>query len=556
MRKYRWSAGFALLATVFGLPTMPAMAQDSPGAIAPPSRLAPPDALREPVSETPATQPQAPAGGTLARLRVERFRFQGHSLFDDAALQAQLAAFTGRALTLDHLFEAADAIAALYHRAGWDLATVTVPAQRVDSGEVLLEIFEGRAGTVDVEGAQRYRPSTLARRIDSRAGEPLRSDRLAADVLRLRDLPGVDARAVLRPGRDYGETDAVLRIVEKAWDATLFVDNHGRDNVGEIRAGVSGALHNPLRLGDQLQVVALQSQGAQLRYGSVGYSLPVTRSNIRLFAQYAEGRFETALRIPTVVPPGSAVFPIDGRNRVLRAGFEIPLHRAARERFDLTLAVKDVAADTDQFGLSLRGTDITLFEAGLRYAQHNLRGAHTRFGLNLSTNFRHQSRAGLLTLSEPGRAQRLRIGGDLMHRQPLGRYALTSELQWVYSPDRLVDTELFHIGGPDSVRGYPAAEARGDYGLAGGLALSRPLRLGHAVLDPRVFLDAGRAWRRQRLAGEDPVSLSSAGIGFDLHYREFASLRVDLARPLDDDRHTVSDGRDSTRLFAALHLRF
>lgn len=555
MRNCCWSTRRALLISVFGLAVGQAAASESPGAIATPAPLPAPITAAPPLP-APAQQPSPPTGGALGRIRVEAFAFSGNTLFDDTRLAAELAQFIDRPLTLDNLFEAADAVAAVYHRAGWTLATVTVPAQRVDAGHVRLEVIEGRAGQVSIEGARRYREATLARRIDSTAGDVLRTDRLAADVLRLRDMPGLDARAVLRPGAEYGETDAVLRVTEQPVNATLFVDNHGRDNVGEIRAGIGGHFNNPLRIGDQLQVMALQSQGAQLRYGSIGYSLPITRSNIRLFASYAEGRFETELRLPTVVPPGSVVFPIDGRNRVLRAGFDIPLHRAARERFDLTLAVKDVAADTDQFGLSLRGTDITLFEAGLRYAQHSSQGAHTRFGLTLSTNFRHQSRAGLLTLTEPGRAQRLRIGGDLMHRQPLGRYALTSELQWVYSPDRLVDTELFHIGGPDSVRGYPAAEARGDYGLAGGLALSRPLRIGHAVLDPRLFLDAGRAWRRQRLAGEEPVSLSSAGIGFDLHYREFASLRVDLARPLDDDRHTVSDGRDSTRLFAALHLRF
>jgi hemolysin activation/secretion protein len=555
MRKPSLSVPSTLVILVFGLSANAAMAQssapDTPGAVDTPPRLEqrqeqPPASPASPTPPRPAAP--MPDSTQISTIQVERFEFQGNTHFSDEALRHHLRLFAGRRLSLYNLFEAADAVTELYQREGWTLASAVVPAQRVDSGTVVLEIVEGSIGRVEIEGLHRYRPALLEARIDARAGDTLRTDTLEADMLRIKRLPGLDARAVLRPGSEYGSTDVVLRVQETAASAMLFTDNYGRENVGEIRGGFSGTLNNPLRLGDEFQVLAMQSQGALLRYGSVGYSLPIHRSNLRAFASYAEARFEV----------GSGPFAgfIDGKNKVLRAGLEMPLWQDTRGGVDGYLAVKDVSADTDQFGLSTRGTDITLLETGATYTRSLPNGARSRVALNLSSNFRKQSEAALLAGSEPGKHQRFRMGVDAQHRQPLGGFALTGRLSGVLSPDRLVDTELFYIGGPDSVRGYPSAEARGDYGVVGALVLSHAFRVGPTVLDPRIFIDGGRVWRQGDVPGEDAVSLSSAGVGLDVYLMRRANLRVDLARPLDSDRDQISDGRDSGRVFAALQIQF
>src|SRR3546814_3743458 len=61
-----------------------------------------------------------------------------------------------------------------------------------------------------------------------------------------------------------------------------------------------------------------------------------------------------------------------------------------------------------------------------------------------------------------------------LHLQPLPwQLQLLTHVNGVYSPDPLVDTEAYSLGGPNTVRGFPSAEVRGDRGYFGSVTLRR-----------------------------------------------------------------------------------
>src|SRR3546814_17904889 len=64
----------------------------------------------------------------------------------------------------------------------------------------------------------------------------------------------------------------------------------------------------------------------------------------------------------------------------------------------------------------------------------------------------------------------------------------------VYSPDPLVDTEAYSLGGPNTVRGFPSAEVRGDRGYFGSVTLRRPTFIGNTQWAGRVFVDEGKVF--------------------------------------------------------------
>jgi hemolysin activation/secretion protein len=517
------------------------------------------DTLRErpqlDVPETPDVvaparlAPQVPAGGRT--VVVSEFRFQGNSVFTDDELGALLRGYTGRPVTLLELYEAADTVAGRYVREGFTLASVNVPAQRVEDGIVYLEVVEGRIGRISVEGVTRYRNHVIQGALDPlRTGRLYRGNELEQGLRRLNTLPGLTTRAVLQPGEHYGTSDIVIRGTERHVQGSVFADNYGRRSIGEYRVGAALDFNNPLRAADQLRLLALHAEGGLLEYGYVEYSIPAGYQGQRVAFSYGHAEFE--------VGEGEFAGLVTGRNRVGRIVTEVPVVHTRDRRLRFSAGVKGTRADSDLLGLLQRGTEITLLELGGVYIRRDPGRVVTQFSGGLSTNFRKLERADLATADAVGKKQRLRLEIDVLNLAPLfGPVSLFSRINGVYSPDPLVDTEQLSLGGPSGIRAYPAAEARGDRGYQATVGLQRPFRAGPVRLDTRVYTDAGVAWIVDPPPGIDKRrALYGVGIGTDFAFPGGVTVRLDAAVPLDRERDTVSDGRDDGRVFGSLTYGF
>ena len=131
---------------------------------------------------------------------------------------------------------AADQLTAYYRERGYGLAQVTVPAQKISDGTVELRVIEGRIGAVSVTGNEDYSFDFLQRRLGALApGLVYTDDGMERGVLLLNDLPGLSARAVIRPGEEFGTSDILFRVAEDPAEFSIGADNYGRDELGEIR---------------------------------------------------------------------------------------------------------------------------------------------------------------------------------------------------------------------------------------------------------------------------------------------------------------------------------
>lgn len=505
----------------------------------------PPRTIEQPQirNERPAAAPAvAPGGKTVT---VEAFAFTGNTLFTGEQLSAQLSRFTGRPLTLLQIYEAADTIADFYVRAGYTLASVNVPAQKVGDGVVQLEVIEGRIGDIRLEGARRYRASHLRDYLGAaRPGTVYRGSALQAGMVLVNELPGLQARALLRPGAAFGTTDIVLQAQEDLLTGGLTVDNHGRENIGELRATGSVTLNNPLGVEDRLTVLGLVSEDALLRYGYLAYSVPVTFSGTRLEMSYGEAQFEV---------DDPSFDGVEGWNKSGRIGLSRPLVRTRRDRLSGSVALSSTNSNADLSGLVFSATQITLLELAASYSHTHQNLAATQLIAALATNFEKAEFDPLAT--EGDDRQRLRLELDLQHLQPLRNRSLQLiyRLNGVYSPDALADTQQFSIGGPSSVRGYAASEARGDSGYLASLTLRQPFALGPVSLAGRLFADTGVVRLVDRGHGvDDRSTLSSVGAGLDAAYAQL-SATLDLSFPTDD--RPVEDHEDP-RLFGSVTLAF
>lgn len=520
-----------------------AWAQTTPGTVQ--DTLKPPPELQRPtespVVAPPRSRPQPPPSDRT--LVVQRFIFGGNSVFSNEQLATVVAEYQGRPITLLEIYDAADRIADLYVSNGYTLASVSVPAQRVSDGTVRLEVIEGRYGEVMVEGNESYEAAHLKRYLgEIPFGGLYRVGELEEGMRELNKLPGLQAKAILRPGSIYGTSDVVIQADETRVAGAFVVDNYGRENIGEMRWSVSVQINNPTHSADQLQLLGLRSEDGRLNYGYVAYSLPLNHSGVRAIASYGHADFE--------IPENN----LEGSNENSRLQVNFPVFAGDGASLRLMPAVSRTESTVDLFGNpTALGTSITLAELGAVYNRQYENLAVTQVNAEISSNFQNAT-------AIDRNAQRFKLEIDSQHLQPIGKGLLAFvRLHGVYSDDPLPDTERFSIGGPNSVRGYPASEIRGDRGLFGTLSLRRPFRLGDARMQGRVFFDTGKAWLRGLPPGSpDEDSLSSIGIGLDASLKGNINLKLDWAFPRDDDPGTreVSDNKVNSRVFGSLTVGF
>ena len=470
-----------------------------------PAGSAPPPSITR-VEASPAPAPQAAAAsGTVT---VQRFEFTGNSVYPSERLAQLVTAYANRPLALAELYEAGDKVAAFYAADGYTLAAVTLPAQSVADGVVQFEVIEGRIGAVQIEGNRRYSLEQVAGFLPGVAtGEIYRGSALESGLGRLSRLPGLtEAKAVLRPGASHGTSDLLIQAQEKTYSGGVAVDNHGRAALGELRTSVNAVMNNPLWLADELQVLYLRSQSGLLEYGSLGYSLAPGWGDLRLSGSYGEARFDT-----TVV--GLTGVTVEGKNRTARAALELPLTHTRSDELSLSLGLSDTDATADLQGIPISAVKLTVAELSVRQRHVYGNKAVTQIVDTLSSSF-----GSACEMSAGCEDQPLRIEVDLQHLQPIvGRLDAYARFNAVYSRDPLPELTQMALGGPNSVRGFPASEVRGDYGSFVSAGLRRGFALGPVTLLARVYGDTGQVFSRS--ASGTRNSLTSWGLGFDAQWR-------------------------------------
>lgn len=507
-----------------------------------PQEVKPAEPLPTPANE-PAIRPNA-APATLAKtITVDRFEFAGNTLFSTDDLDATVAGYVKRPITLVELYEAADKVTEFYVRRGYTLASAVVPAQKVNEGTVRLEVIEGRIGTVRYEGLKRYEADDLNYFLDTPSGRIYRADSFEKNLRLVDGLPGLDVRARLQPGEAYGSSDIVVQTTERLAEGVAFFDNGGSENIGIFRGGVQVTLNNPTGAADQLSLTTLRSEGGLLKYGAVAYSLPTGVGASRVNLSYGYAEFDVA-----------GVFAgVGGTNRTARGELFVPYLNTASDQLNLIAAVNDTRADTTFSGVSFNPNQITVLELGGTYVHTAANRAATQVALLIGSNF-----TGYDTTDKS--SQPLKIDLDVQQLTPLPWYQLQllTRTQFVYGLEPLPDTQKFSIGGPSSIRGYAPSEARGDWGYLAQVTLRRSYLLGPVVATPRLFYDAG-VTRQHRLdrfpprGGPKELSLASYGLGGDLGYQNF-NFKFDYAVPTSNV--PVSDRKEDGRFYGTFSLSF
>ncbi len=502
---------------------------------------------------------------STSRVRVDEFVMNVDAALRDHAdpvlfiraqsfLDAQQHAHRDTGFTSAELDAMASRVTTIFRDADYRLVSAQFPEQPIVDGVVHLDVFAGALSEISVAGNRRYSGSRIAAPFDALLGDPVTRAGIEGASLYLEEYPGVDTTLTLQPGTSRGLADLRIDVEEDRLDVRASVDNYGSSETGNGRVRAAVDWFNPAGMGDLLSANLLQTfDPDEGTYGGVRYQLPVGGFEWVMGLSYDKNTYDAASRQARSIGLG-------GESRVASLFLRKKLARRSSFAADATASLDLKNAKIDNIALDGNDPedDLTVLTLALdvRGADHIGPGALNQFAIEYHQGFNEF--LGSMDKDGDGNPTRRGGSGDLapgdftkwiLQAQRLQRITennrFLARLYFQQSDDLLSSIEQLSLGGPNSVRAYPTAEALVDKG--GVVSLEWQVQLtGLAETPPEtwqvqlaVFGDYGGGKNNDPLPGEEEdVDFSGwgAGLQLDLDLARGQSLqaRVDGATQITD----------------------
>ena len=454
-----------------------------------------------------------------------------------------------RGFSVGELQEVADEVTRYYRTKGLILSTAVVPVQTITDGVVNIQVFIGRLGRVVTEGNKKYDLETLKKPFSKLIGQPVTQHEIEEALLVLTDFAGLSVFGVFRPGIKVGEADIVLKVQqEKSYDVDYRIDTHGLKETGLNRFRTIVHWNNPTGGADKITVTLQQTYNPKMNnFWAIDYKVYLGRS-------YTIGAsiFRNFFRIGGDLAANKIAAETINRSFYLEKSFTRGRQRNFSSRLTLTqkksrtqtqaiqtnidrLTVLALAMNYDSVDSihPLRPIYRALFKdtpegygGGLNFLNvtwsrgfNNVLGAMGSSGDQFAVGTVAANRSGRRgnSTNEVAEGQFEKVTFSYQRLQLLAKgqsLMFGTEAQW--SNDVLSNQELYSIGGPENVRGFPDAQGLFDrafffkleyilnapFGLASQPAFMN--RTWGEVLQLSFFYDVATATNNDPLSNTDP----------------------------------------------------
>jgi hemolysin activation/secretion protein len=442
------------------------------------------------LSEQGASQTVVPGG---AKILVNVVSIRGLSVFSEAALLAVLGHKAGMRYDMAGLLGLGEAITNYYRQEGYPFAYAFLPAQKVSDGTLIIEVLEGRYGSITTSGAGDLAGPAGAYTKALKAGDVIAQDPLARTVLILGDVPGITVAPVLRPGTEVGTGDLDIAVAEApGWDGSVALNNHGNRYAGDISWRINLGFNRLLTFGDRLSLSLLRSNG-EMTLGEIGYGFAVGGSGLR--GDVSLARYDYAL--------GDDFAGFDGSLETLSTTLSYPIVRSTQTNLTASLGYKYAEMSDWLDGVSFDDKTSRVLSASLRFDHRDAWGG----GGQTSGSFTLSGGDITSTSGVAVQGPFSKLGLDVSRQQSLsGGFSLLVRANGQTSANPLNGSQQISLGGATGVRAYPSGEAGG----ASGGYLQSELHYALGAYAAFVFYDVGAI----AAEGIEPArTLSGYGVG-------------------------------------------
>jgi hemolysin activation/secretion protein len=471
-----------------------------------------------------------PGGPTFVLRKVV---FDQSKFLTPEELDAIAARYVGRRVDIAALQQLVADVNALYARKGIVTGIATLPPQDASRGVVHIKLTEGRLGKTEIKGRMRISSKYILERVGQPAGDVLDVPKLNRDVVWFNRTNDVQLRALLQPGTNFGLTDLQLAVTEPPMNTLqIFADNQGNETTGRNELGVYYKLYGLLGIDDRFTFYGVKSDGNL--NGNVAYNVPVNPWGGRLGVSYTQGKIN-------IIEGPFRTLDVTGTSNQGAVNFTQPF--IATQTWLVAFNAAETAGTTKSDFSAVATTDD-------RYTKSTAGFSVTNYGSFYSLTVSPAVNAidWHDQLSGSGRSFNTFTGATLDYVKLPAFFSVSVLGGWQYSEERLLPgDQLFTIGGPTTVRGYPTNAVGGDSGYYANFELHRDWSQFVKGLDTFVFTDTGAVYS----TAPSHVELTSSGVGASWTPLPSLTLEASLAFPW----HMTVPGMDHQTFYARIIFR-
>ena len=488
---------------------------------------------------------------------IRQIRVIGSTVFNEEDFTPVLKEFEERELTPEQIRAASDAVTQLYLNQNYlnSRAVSVTPQSDNTDGILVIRVIEGRLAKIDIRGTQRVNPSYIRSRIQLANTVPLNTVKLE-DQLRLLRLDPLfkNIEASIRPTGQEGESSLVVTVEEaESFTSKLLIDNYSPVSVGGERMGLEVGYRNLTGLGDLLTGSYYRTLTGGSQVFNLSYQIPVNGMNGTLGVRVSPSSTKI-----TELPFKN--FNIEGEQELYEINYRQPLWRSPREEFALSLGFTHQSGQTflfdrlpTPFGIGPDGNGVSrtsVIRFGQEYLNRDPQGVwFGRSQFNLGVGLFNAT----INQDPVPDGRFFSWAGQLQRSQRLSNnHLLLIQADWQFTPNSLLASQQFVIGGGQSVRGYRQNIRSGDYGVR--FAVEDRITIqrnesGLPMIQIAPFLDLGVVRNQSGNPNRLPEQklLVSTGLGFLWNQAlgiDNLSMRLDYAIPfvdLKDGGNNVQD---------------
>ncbi|MDR3534965.1 MAG: ShlB/FhaC/HecB family hemolysin secretion/activation protein [Acetobacteraceae bacterium] len=493
----------------------------------------------------PTPAPLAPAPGTgVGAVAVAETGFEGVTAYPDATLRALTAGLVGPAVPREEIERARLAILDLYRRDGSVFTAVTT---RLTGERLTFVVTEGYVADVDIEGDVGPVRAQILRFLQHlQAERPLQVASLERWMLLVTDIPGITARAVLRPSTgEAGALTLAVQVSRKTVSGLVLLDNRAYQFTGPTEGLASIDVNSLTALGERTTFSFFHSFNQTQIFGQASSEMFLGGSGLR-FKVYG-GAGDT---VPTGPLRTTGYF---GFTTTFGGQLTYPLIRQRQQTLDLVANLDAIESSVDE-NLGLNGgaerlsyDSLRVLRVGGDYAWLDVWAGDTRSATNSAVVKVSQglpvlgaSANGAADAGRPGeRIDFTKANFELSRTQtlfspwPLATVSLRTAAAGQFSRNVLPPVEAFYLGGATFNRGYYAGQVTGDSALAATVEaqLDTPVALpGDWPFAPTAqfytFYDWGQTWESRQTDANH--TLRSVGLGVRFYPTGTSQYEVDL----------------------------
>jgi hemolysin activation/secretion protein len=483
------------------------------------------------------------------RILVESIIVEGTTILSPAEVEAIIAPYQGKELSLKEMQKVADLITDAYRKKGYVTSRAYLPPQTIQKGVLYIRVVEGKLGSLEVKGANYFKESLIRKNISIQQDGYFDYSALQRSLVYINEHPDRTARAVLVPGKVPGSTDIVIEVEDRLpFHVGFEYDNYGSRFIKHNQYAVFLEHNNLFGHDDQLYIKGQLAEADAMNIQQARYVYPIS-SSWDVGGYVVLSKLESQEEFADLGSEGKAQY------------YGVFTSKALIQETDLEL----------KWNLGFDYKSIYNNFLGVETSEDQLRILKTGFDLDVGDRFGRtivtaQIDNGLPDImgamdDKDDNASRAGAGAkfnkgvfNLFRLQPLPWEAT---LLWKnsaqFSNHTLAASEQFQIGGASSVRGYAPAEHSGDTGYYTALELSFPLYpLSKNVNVPFskeklydvfrlvLFYDFATTHLNKTAAGEqEDETLRGYGFGARLNISDRLNCRVEVGYP---DGKLPSDG--------------